>query len=887
MENKNIKFIILTVCILIVGIATAFFAGKPQRQWVASQYGTTSDDTVKLDADTEVKIEFTIRKDNFQGIAIRFANQGEYHDEILKCAMYDEETGELLAEYETEMRREIYNSNTFLPLFCQNAGNRRVSVVFSGENLTKNILFYTSNHWGEESKLYVNGKLQESVLVFSDYFSQYNQYNVKAILEGILIIILLIFVYTWDISNICIGKEGELAHKAKIGERVFTYCRQHAKILVFMLLVFLNVSLGIFVYACYVDETLNEKLEADILKPQKNAETLRLDADVGNMTQTFRVKEPGLSTISYQINVKECSARAGLRISIYYGKQDVLLERQTVYLKDFATGDTESLEIVLDNEFAGSKRKKMKIVMEPLDFGDTQVEFLTSRKTGIAECLVDGTTQRVTPAVKAIYRDRDFLKLLYPVFAVCLLAVFCFVYYAFVFAGWRVEQVFVPLVILIGSLYMFIIPVYTVPDEYTHIDTAYEIANRILGIEASENPGYMYKRACDIETNMASASKAGIASYRRIYTSLFERAEDTALTECCGKSAIANAGILYYLPSAAGITIARLLHWGTFPMLMLGRFCNLLVFALLGYIALRKIPWGKNILCVIMTLSITLQEAASFSYDGMINGIAFVYLAYCFALIDETKVIRRRDVLVLLFLLMQMASVKGGVYLPLCFLVFLIPYERNWRVKGNFRYYVGMAGFILLCFAKNNMAAVLNRLQTAQGAMVNGFTGKELYTFNYLFHHPLKLISMYVNTLFVEGDDYVQGVLGGELGMHQLYLPWMSLFVVAFILFFLCRDKRNNIVLKKKLSRIWIGLMALFSVLLVCLSMLVSFTTMEYHFIEGVQGRYFIPLLLLPCVLLGIGKRNRMSVDVNKCFVIYYVNHIIMFYYIVMSLLGA
>jgi uncharacterized membrane protein len=239
-------------------------------------------------------------------------------------------------------------------------------------------------------------------------------------------------------------------------------------------------------------------------------------------------------------------------------------------------------------------------------------------------------------------------------------------------------------------------------------------------------------------------------------------------------------------------------------------------------------------------------------------------------------------VAVLLFLIMQMAYVKGGVYLPLCFLVILIPYERGWKLKGKVRYYVGIIVLILASFLKKNIISIIKRLQTVQGSNINGFNGGEMYTFGYLLHHPFKLVSLYVNTIFVEGDAYFQGVFGGELGVFQLYMPWFTVIVTFLALIFLSIDKEQKMILKKGFSRVWIGLIFVGSALLVCLSMLVAFTTTDYNYIEGVQGRYFIPIILLPFILLANKKGKTLMTDNNKIIGIYLLNHVIECLYILM-----
>ena len=80
------------------------------------------------------------------------------------------------------------------------------------------------------------------------------------------------------------------------------------------------------------------------------------------------------------------------------------------------------------------------------------------------------------------------------------------------------------------------------------------------------------------------------------------------------------------------IALGRLLHLNSVPTFYLGRMMNLLLFAILGMLAVRKMPFGKNILFATALLPLTLQQVASYSYDSVIIAFAFYYVATCFDL---------------------------------------------------------------------------------------------------------------------------------------------------------------------------------------------------------------------------------------------------------------
>ena len=93
-----------------------------------------------------------------------------------------------------------------------------------------------------------------------------------------------------------------------------------------------------------------------------------------------------------------------------------------------------------------------------------------------------------------------------------------------------------------------------------------------------------------------------------------------------------EAPIILYLPAVLGMTLGRLLHLGTVPMLLLARWCSLLFFAVMTYLGMKKLPFGKTTLFLLAILPMNLQQCTSFSYDAVITGVSFRYICWCISL---------------------------------------------------------------------------------------------------------------------------------------------------------------------------------------------------------------------------------------------------------------
>ena len=185
----------------------------------------------------------------------------------------------------------------------------------------------------------------------------------------------------------------------------------------------------------------------------------------------------------------------------------------------------------------------------------------------------------------------------------------------------RVETLFLVTVLGLGLFYNVLITPQMVPDEAKHIDMAYRYSNELLGYESLGDTTCLM-RADDAA--MEFTSSPSFKNYRNIYYGLFSRVQDDRMVEADINSNI-EGSILFYAPAVLGMTLARLLHLGTVPMLLLARYLNLAVFALLTWLGMRRLPFGKTTLFLISVLPVNLQQCTSFSHDAMVHGILFLY----------------------------------------------------------------------------------------------------------------------------------------------------------------------------------------------------------------------------------------------------------------------
>ncbi len=464
----------------------------------------------------------------------------------------------------------------------------------------------------------------------------------------------------------------------------------------------------------------------------------------------------------------------------------------------------------------------------------------------------------------AVAKDYSVLrctKFAYVFLGLMLLAVAAIVYWLCFAFRKSMERTFAVLAISFGIIFNFMIGLGTVPDEPSHIDTAYAISNKMLGISDSEKPGYIYKRAEDVDADIVENNSLDIYHYERLYSRLFTMAEDKTLVECAARNNLGNAGVIYYIPQALGLTVGRLAGLGYMPTMLLARFFGLLFYVLITYFAIRKLPVGKLSLLLIGILPITLQQAASFSYDGMINAVAFLYLAYCLYAIYGGSAVTTTDFAVVVVSGVLMATVKGGVYIPLCLLPLLALFTRKDFARRVRRCVWLCTGIFLFAFAKGNLASLFRRFSAVQGTVIGGSSNSEVYTLGYLLRYPQRFIGMFVNTFYRQGDSYIRNLLGGNLAWREVNISWSVVICILLVVLLSCivtGDERRP----RGVEKGYLGLLCFGSYFCIEVSMLLVWTPTTCSYITGVQGRYFIPFfLLLLLILRNSFFRIRRNID--------------------------
>ena len=860
----NITYYLVAAAILVTTLC-CMFSG---RKVISSEsYGTTSDSQQEITEGMEVRTDFKISRNNFQGISIRFFAETtrQYGNELLYFYLKDNTNGEVVADYVLDMKKVLPQIGNFVPLPFEESEGKKVSLYISGKNIKVSPLLCLSETADNKSELFVGNKHRRVYsIVFSAIYADYQLVNFQALIKGLVYLFLWMLVGIWPTvfrrAQKTAVPAANTGARVKIGEK-FRILRTP---FLFILMTLLYLFIAVFVYTNNVEFTMMNASSAEIVKRDEDYgdHSISLDSADDILTETFTAQEDALSSVSFEVSADKRNRRAMLHIQLFDAQRELLLHDEYAKVSGMPSSRSE-WKIYLEKEYAASMGKEIQIRIEPVDFESSEVHFYTGEGKSIVKATVGDKRTGKLPILKTTYADYGFLRPLYRIFAILIYLFLVMSFLMILVLGWNAQRIYIPVCLFLGILYMLIIPVYSVPDEYAHMDTAYSLSNRLMGIEEpSLLEGYDYRREIDVETEEYYTYNTTTDDYRRMYTEFKAAVPEQELTPCVMRSTYSNVNILYFVPSAIGITLGRILRLPTIPMYLLGRLFNLFTYVMMTYLAIRKLPGMKEVFFFYATIPIGLQQAASYSYDCILAATALVFFSYCvyFAIGKDSS--GPTDVFLLLITALQMVTVKGGVYAPLCLFLLLIPLERRWKWTKNIPFFFMMGTFICLGFLQGNISSLLNRLLPGAGTHVSAFSGKEVYTLSYFLNDPMSLIKLYFNTFFMEGSRLVYEFFGGKMGsVKNVQMPWLYP-CIFMVIMAICVSRNRRDFSLRRISRFLCVVTPLMAVLLIGLAMLLAHTPTDTHYITGLQGRYYIPMMMIMLLcLMRTSSPEKVSED--------------------------
>lgn len=460
-------------------------------------------------------------------------------------------------------------------------------------------------------------------------------------------------------------------------------------------------------------------------------------------------------------------------------------------------------------------------------------------------------------------------------------------------------KVFTVVISLLCVCYTFLQTPYSTPDEEMHYESAYRVSNVLLQAENAQETQTVWMRPTDAQVGFPNAVKTNIENYTYFYGNLFHFTSDSARHNLVETPAVVPSNIgewFNYFPAALGITLGRVAHVGGVGTFMIARVFTMLVFLFFFYMAMKRLPFGKNAFFAIACLPMFLQEISSVSYDALILGLVYFTIAevlnYTYrpkmgTLQQSTSQIKTPEKVFVLICFFWLASFKSGIY-ALIPAFLLVPYVlQQWRAKNKKQ--AGMAfGAICLLFISILFFAVLTRGRVTpgiDGTTYNGFPVYRvdnttlLYSIQSIITHPFEMLKLFYRTFFnIHFLSFLRSAVG-NLGWFNLKLNDGLTFLFVFTVIFSAISKQKDTLFPTKSERIWWAVCSLGLLGALTVALLISWTPYLLTNAEGIQGRYMLPFL--PIALFTI-LRNR-KIQYQKDYTIFLIFCLLFLSYITLQ----
>ncbi len=314
-----------------------------------------------------------------------------------------------------------------------------------------------------------------------------------------------------------------------------------------------------------------------------------------------------------------------------------------------------------------------------------------------------------------------------------------------------------------------------------------------------------------------------------------------------------------YIPAAVGLAVGRALHLPYHMTFVLGKWCNLLVYAVLVYWSIRKLKSGKMIAAVVSLLPPCILMAASYARDPWMIGFIMLGFSWFIGEIQDTgKKLKIWDMVVMLGAFVLGVAPKA-VYVPLVLICFFMPKEKFQSEKQCRRFRLVMLGATLLLLATFAVPFIMS----SGGAVEDTRGGSEVNAAAqtaYILQNPFR----YLGVLFSFLGEYA------SLEAGRTYLTYLHYFgtadyalVIEVLLFVVAFTDRSEVDCRVKWQpKIATLVMSFGAICLAATAMYIAYTPYKADTILGCQYRYMLQIMFPVLYVIGsIPVENRMRKD--------------------------
>lgn len=438
------------------------------------------------------------------------------------------------------------------------------------------------------------------------------------------------------------------------------------------------------------------------------------------------------------------------------------------------------------------------------------------------------------------------------------------------------------------------------------LDPEYSVADQML-VNRSFNDVADYSRYPRSETYH---DPYNLHNQQVIYAQLNAEGEDDArAVRMEGPTTLRGVPIteyylVAYVPGAVALWFARLLSLPVTVGFLLGRLANLFAYAFVVYFAMRRLKSGKLIMAACALIPEAVFLAAGYSYDFWVTSFVMLGFGYFIGELqrpDEPLTWRRLGIMTGAFLI---GLGPKAIYVPVAAMLLFMPKEKFAKAAKGAKEsvpdaepaQVEAAGAVSACVRREpaGVASACARREAGAGASVSAARRPRvrLTRAKYIAIMLLSaafVVATIVVPMFATGDSYtgdsrggnvdpgyqIAFILGQPAAFAEIFMDFFEWYVspeeahhvlvdfcgiqtsfidavlVVLLPLVALLDRRGcDVAFATHVKRICMWVLVFVTIVLMAVALFISFTEVDAGRINGMQGRYLIPLLY-PLLALG------------------------------------
>lgn len=408
-----------------------------------------------------------------------------------------------------------------------------------------------------------------------------------------------------------------------------------------------------------------------------------------------------------------------------------------------------------------------------------------------------------------------------------------------------IEKIFLTFMIPVGMLYLvFVIPSH-VPDEHAHMWKAYEVSTGKLVTEIKEDGS----SPISIPSDLLKYVNNNVEKYSSMIGKLKENTDYTDMVQVT--SSAQNYSFVLYIGSALGFLISRAFHLNILIGIYFGKIFNFILFLIVGYYTIKNIPFGKLLVATFLFIPMMLHQAISFSADAITNMVTIFFIVYVLKLILQENKLTKKQI-ILLALLSILVGVVKVAYVPLLGLSMMLLFKKDLTKKQKVIISITVIVGVIAALAMYVLSMQYIGLSETSGyGEENNVNSSQ--QIHYILENPIGYLKVLKNDWLNNGLTYIEMAIGSRLGWLNIGIEQTTITAFIIVLLFAMVAEKNNKVLTNK-QRLWTIFISVLSVVLIETVLYISWSGVGSRTISGIQGRYFIPIVIL--TLLSICMKD-------------------------------